>query len=87
MNLIERVKQIKELWTMLVPFCQPPEPRQFALWANKFDDSIIERAFWRASKKFNPQKVQVPDTDAVHRYVTSVMVNEAKERNCNAISN
>jgi hypothetical protein len=78
--LIDRVRSARDVWATLIPFVSQPEPRQFALWANRFNDSIIEKAFWRASKKFNPEKVQVPDAVMVYRYATSVMLNEERER-------
>jgi hypothetical protein len=79
MQLIERVHMAQETWRTLLPFCPEPEPRQFAVWMYRFNDSILERAFWRASKKFSPDKGQVAP-ELVHRYCTGVMLNEERER-------
>ena len=79
MTLLEKTRSIADLWRVLIPFCTPPEPRQFALWANRFNTVVIEKAFWRASKKFSPERVQLPDAVVVHRYVTGVCLNEERE--------
>jgi hypothetical protein len=74
-----RVKQTQELWQVLVSACDPPDARQLALWVNRFDDAIIEKALWRASRKFSAEKGRFL-AEVIYRYVTGVCLNEERER-------
>jgi hypothetical protein len=78
-DLLRRMRNAKELWNALISSCDPPDGRQLALWVSRFDDAFIERAFWRASRKFSPDKGQfVPEI--IYRYCTGVMLNEERDR-------
>ena len=79
MKMLERAREAQELWRAVIPFCQAPEPRQFILWINRFSDEQIERAFMRASRRFAPEKTQVPDAAVIHKYVTGLLLNLEKE--------
>ena len=79
MQTLERAKAAAELWNAVVPFCPAPQMRQFILWTSRFTEPQIERAFFRASRKFAPVKGPCPDPEIVHRYATGIMLNEAKQ--------
>lgn len=84
MKILERSKQALELWQAVVPFCLPPDTRQFIRWANRFPDDFIEHAIMRAGRKFNPDKCETPDNEIVHRYVSGIMLNMEREADENA---
>ena len=76
MRLLERAQEAKKLWDTLLPFCPGPELRQFALWTKRFSDEQVERGFFRASRKFSPEKVGRTEPIVVWRYATGVMLRE-----------
>lgn len=71
-----RLKQIAELWTLILGFCPPPLPHILTSWLRQFSDDEIQFAFERTAGKFYRE---CPEPEMVHRYVTGVLVN-ARER-------
>ena len=77
MQLIQRSREALALWKALMPDLKEPEERQFVLWVHRFSDAQIERAFWRTSKKFTAVGIE---PEAVHRYVTGLLLNLEREQ-------
>jgi hypothetical protein len=84
MSLTTRSNHSQELWAALLPHITAPEPSQFVVWANRFTDPQIERAFMRTQRRFAPERVSVNPGEAnpiaVHRYVTGLLVNIEREQ-------
>jgi hypothetical protein len=75
MTLLDRIDQIKKLWTVMLPNIPAPDPAWLGRWCDE-PDQLIEHAVVRASKKFCATKVLDPET--VWRYVSGVINNEAR---------
>jgi hypothetical protein len=76
MTLAERTISARQLWTLVLPDVELPTDRQFALWANRFSDTQLERAFLRVGRKFPHGGIE---TDSLHRYVTGLLLNQERE--------
>jgi hypothetical protein len=75
-SLIERSKASLQLWNLVTP-CAAPDLKQFAIWAYRFTDALMERAILKASRKFSG----TDDPETVHRYVTGLLLNLQQEQN------
>lgn len=76
MNLIQRSEDARALWCAIVDHTLAPEDRQFDLWARRFTDAQIERAFMKVDRKFANLQVE-PET--VWRYTTGLLLNLERE--------
>jgi hypothetical protein len=77
MTLLNRIEQVSKLWAIMLPHVQAPEPAWVGRWCD-YPDKIIEKAIVRATKKFRTDSTVAPE--AVWRYVSSVVRNEAAAR-------
>lgn len=76
MTTIERAEAAEEIWKVMLPDVKSPDPRQFALWVCKFDDTILNKAFSRAAIKF--ANLQAVPCLIVWKYVSGVAQNETQ---------
>lgn len=81
MELLTKIDNLKRLWAAYIPPYPAPDERQLALWARRFNDAALERAFWRTGQKFEFGKF-TPSTDQsiVFCYTTGLLLNLEKER-------
>lgn len=75
-QILQRIEGAQGLWVVFLPTIPQPEARQFWLWANRFTDTQIERAFSRAGRKFS----RSADPEEIGRYVTGVLLNLQREQ-------
>jgi hypothetical protein len=74
MSILFRVKQLEQLWALLLPTCPIPDQPQLGRWASRFRDEELEYAVNRTAQKF---RLGMPsESNAVARYVSSVLNNE-----------
>lgn len=68
----------RELWVMVLPDVEPPEPYRFFTWASNFSQSAITRGITRAAAKYRKLKhSSTPMTaEEVGRYASGVMRSE-----------
>jgi hypothetical protein len=75
MTSFERITKFKQLWGLAVPWTPVPSDDQIIRWVGKFDDAAIEYAVVRVGNKSRHACFQ---GHAAYRYMTSVLVNEAR---------
>jgi len=76
MTIFERITTFKQLWVLAVPETPAPPDAQILRRVGKFDDAAIEYAVVRLGNKSRRTRFE---GDAAHRYLTSVLINEAKD--------
>jgi hypothetical protein len=59
-----------------MPGAPAPVDRQFIVWANRFSDAQIEKAFWKTNHKFMNRAVE---PELIFRYCTGLLLNLEKE--------
>jgi hypothetical protein len=68
-SLVERFSLVKQTWELLLPAIPQPPQETFVLWIGTYQDNIIERALFNASRKFkNNQSVE---PERVYRSVSA----------------
>jgi hypothetical protein len=81
MSLIDRSKSAGDLWAAVLSHVPAPDSKQLVLWANRFTDAHIEKAFMRTHRRFAPgHMTSATDPTIIHKYVTGLLVNIEREQ-------
>ncbi len=82
MNIQEQkaaVQAAQELWALVLPNVEPPDPYRFWTWATTFPASAVTRGITRAAAKHRKMSYSSPMTaEETARYASSVIRNEAE---------
>jgi hypothetical protein len=74
MMIVERVENVKKLWSLLLPSCPAPGDCQLGRWVSRFSGPEIEYAIGRTAVKF--RNGMPSDSAIVQRYSTGILINE-----------
>jgi hypothetical protein len=76
MKSLERIDELKRLWTALIPTLTCPSDAQILRWMARFDDSALEYAVNRLAVKV--RRGQIVSDEEAGRYTTGVLLNEER---------
>jgi hypothetical protein len=77
-SLIDRVGDVRKLWTMAIGSTSEPSMDKLLHWCATYSESEIEHAFVRASNKLHKGDI-VRSTSEIERYISGVMYNETQQ--------
>ena len=71
MTVLERIENLRQTWTALLPHIPAPSPEDIARWCN-YPHSAVEQAIMRTAKRFSASRVDAANLDAfaAYRYTT-----------------
>src|ERR1700756_2829281 len=75
--ILEKIEPVKRLWQTMLPSIPVPDVQQFVFWIEKYNDADITHAVVRAAKKHRRGEL-VPETREAVRYVSGILLNQAK---------
>ena len=73
MMLNERLTEVRQLWTALLPYCAMPTENTLIRWVARFNTEELMRGFSITGGKFDKERTAEPDR--IYRYCTSVLHN------------
>ena len=71
MNLFDRAKHLTQLWDMTLNPCPAPELKQFAYWADRYSDAIMQKTFVTTALRIKLDQEPV----IVYKYVSGLARN------------
>ena len=79
-NLIERIKNFRQFWTLMLRHVQMPNPQEMGFWLI-YPDSCVLEAIAMTSKKFAREKLAADfKPEFAYRYVSAVARTRAERK-------
>lgn len=73
MSILEKVEQLRQVWTLFLKNIPSPADDVLAQWASDYSAEELEYAVSRTSKKIHNQPME---PSAAHRYCAGILKNE-----------
>ena len=77
-SLLERVEDVRQLWTLAIGDIPLPTNDKMMHWCGTYSETEIEHGFIRASNKLHKGGI-IRTTDEIQKYISGVMYHEAQK--------